>query len=286
MIIELKLDASRSLADLQAIRYAAFCSTMIMKNVIELLAGFRQISEEDAAAKISEFLRSDELPELNNRPRIILAAGSIRDQELTSCVLWLRNFGIDISCVELTPYRLPDYDQILLAPRILIPLPEAKDIQIRIEQKEAHLVQQARQRSEFKRLWQTISYEFNKFGMQFQANGESTGIFQQMCIENSRHHYEWYINTKNRYLEIALHFEDSDHQENHHLISLIQKNQSEIKKGIHLDFRISAKKWGQAAFCLPYEGEYPTTDIAPEAARFMRLLIERTWPIIEPHFRK
>ena len=65
VIIELKLDASRSLADLQAIRYAAFCSTMIMKNVIELLAGFRQISEEDAAAKISEFLRSDELPEFS-----------------------------------------------------------------------------------------------------------------------------------------------------------------------------------------------------------------------------
>jgi len=26
------------------------------------------------------------------------------DQEVTSCVLWLRSFGLDISCVEITPY--------------------------------------------------------------------------------------------------------------------------------------------------------------------------------------
>ncbi len=286
VIIELKLDASRSLADLQSIRYAAFCSTMIMENVIELLSGFKKISVEEASVKICEFLRSKELPELNNRPRIILAAGSIDDQELTSCVLWLRNYGVDISCVELTPYRLPDYCQIILVPRIIIPLPEAKDIQIRAEKKEVILLQQATQRSEFKRLWQAVSSEFNKLGTPFLVDGESSGTYQQIIIENSKHHYEWLINKKTRCLEVALHFESSDHPENSLLTSLIQKNEAEIIKGIHLDFKTSVKKWGQAAFCLPYEGDYPTKNLAPEAARLMKLLIERTWSIIEPHIRK
>jgi hypothetical protein len=149
---------------------------MVMKNVVERLSGFEGTSEEEASAKICEFLRTKDLPELNNRPRIILAAGSFNDQELTSCVLWLRNFGIEISCVELAPYNLPDYKPIILAPRIIIPLPEAKDIQIKAEQKEAILVQQAKQRSEFKRLWQAVSNEFNKYDTPFRTDEESSAV--------------------------------------------------------------------------------------------------------------
>ena len=137
VIIELKLDANRSLADQQAIRYAAFCSTMKMDDIVKLLAKRLDITLEDASTKICDFLEVDELPQLGSRPRIILAAGSLDDPELTSCVLWLRTFGVDISCTELTPYRLPKSSQIILVPRIIIPLPEAKDYVISVEQKEA-----------------------------------------------------------------------------------------------------------------------------------------------------
>jgi hypothetical protein len=126
VIIELKLDISKTLADLQAIRYAAFCSTMTMTDVIGELAKFEEITGEDAETKIRDFLKVDELPELGNRPRIILAAGSIEDQELTASVLWLRNFGVDISCVELTPYKLKE--SIGLVPRTIIPIPEGRGL--------------------------------------------------------------------------------------------------------------------------------------------------------------
>jgi hypothetical protein len=137
VVIELKLDANRSLADQQAIRYAAFCSTMKMEDIVELLAKRIEVDPEDASAKICEFLGVDELPNLGNHPRIILAAGSLDDQELTSTVLWLRTFRVDISCIELTPYRLPKTSQIILVPRIIIPLPEAIDYVISVEQKDA-----------------------------------------------------------------------------------------------------------------------------------------------------
>ena len=57
-----------------------------------------KITKENAEAKIREFLlvEGDELPDLGDKPRIILAAGSIDDQELTSTVIWLRKFEIDI----------------------------------------------------------------------------------------------------------------------------------------------------------------------------------------------
>lgn len=137
VVIELKLDAHRSLADQQAIRYAAFCSTMRMEDLVTVLAKRLQKEPEEAFAKIREFLEVDELPKLGNHPRIILAAGSLDDPELTSCVLWLRTFGVDISCVELTPYRLPKSPHIILVPRIIIPIPEAGDYPIKVELKEA-----------------------------------------------------------------------------------------------------------------------------------------------------
>jgi hypothetical protein len=87
------------------------------------------------------------LQELGDRPRIILAAGSIDDQELTSTVLWLRGFDIDISCVELTPYRLSG--SIILVPRTIIPIPEARDYQIRVQRKEEELAERFELRKRF-----------------------------------------------------------------------------------------------------------------------------------------
>lgn len=288
VVIELKLDASRSHADQQAIRYAAFCSTMIMDNLVELFAGFKGSTEEEASARICEFLELDDLPELNNRPRIILAAGSFEDQELTSCVLWLRNFGIEISCVELTPYCLPESTQIILVPRIIIPLPEAKDIQIKAERKEVHQVQQAKQKSEFRKLWQAISTEFNKLETQFQSRAKSSEMYQPVYVGDSRLHYEWVLRKRSARLDVCLHFEGPDKQENLKFLEIIQAKRDQIKEGIDLEFKAEpwGRKWAQAEFRIPFDGDFPSTDIVPEAARIMKIFIERTWPIIEPHIRK
>ena len=43
VIVELKLDIAASLADQQAIRYAAFCSTMTMKQVVEQFGRYHAI---------------------------------------------------------------------------------------------------------------------------------------------------------------------------------------------------------------------------------------------------
>ena len=62
VVIELKLDIERSLADLQAIRYAAFCSTMNMDDILALMADYQGTSKEEAAEKVCDFLEVEELP--------------------------------------------------------------------------------------------------------------------------------------------------------------------------------------------------------------------------------
>lgn len=49
-------------------------------------------------------------------------------------MLWLReSYGVDISCVELVPYRLDD--RLLLASSVRIPLPEASEYTLKRDQK-------------------------------------------------------------------------------------------------------------------------------------------------------
>src|SRR5688572_4004413 len=55
VVVELKLDIAGSHADLQAIRYAAFCSTMTMSDAVEELATTRKVSKEAAENLIRQF---------------------------------------------------------------------------------------------------------------------------------------------------------------------------------------------------------------------------------------
>jgi len=119
------------------IRYAAFCSTLTFEAAVELRAKFAGVSVDAARQEIREFVEDPGFSTLDKKPRMILAAGNFDNQELTSCVLWLRDFGVDIQCVEVTPYRLGNEGHLILVPRVIIPLPQAKNYIVSAEEKEA-----------------------------------------------------------------------------------------------------------------------------------------------------
>ncbi len=133
-VVELKRDAKHTLADLQAIRYAAYCSTMTFEQAVKLRAAFAKTDQDSARQEIRDFVGDDDFSKIEREPGIILAAGGF-DEKLTSCALWLHKFGLDIRCVEVTPYRLEE-GKIILVPRVIIPLPEAGDYMVRAEEKE------------------------------------------------------------------------------------------------------------------------------------------------------
>lgn len=285
VIVELKLDASGSLADLQAIRYAAFCSTMEMADVVEEMCGREGLREEEAEMKLLEFLQVDELPPLGDEPRIILAAGSMDDQELTSCVLWLRRFGVDITCVEVTPYKPPDTERITLVPRVIIPLPEARDYVVKVERKEAiQRTDQVTHRSD-QALWDAVARAFNACALPFQSRAKRPGKYSQIRFGDPRVHYEWQILKRRGALEVALHFEHNQPDDNYRLLDIISHATACIAEAVPWEFR--AEKWGQrwarVQFLIPYDGGAPAAEIAPAAAEAMKTLIQRTWPLIRHH---
>lgn len=147
VVVELKRDSFAGYADLQAIRYAAMISTMTIDKLIPYYVAYRKrfydesLTEVEAKNQLVEFVESDTFTELSNKPRIILCSEDF-SQEITTTVLWLRESGIDISCVKITPYMIDN--KIIIVPKVIIPLEEAKQYLIDIKKKEVEREQSQR----------------------------------------------------------------------------------------------------------------------------------------------
>ncbi len=150
VIIENKLDDSGRDVVWQALKYASYCASLTKAQIVEIyqqyLDRYEPVTGEvdllnapaSASARICEFLDAPDLDELKlnlgNSQRIMLVAANFR-KEVTSTALWLLGQGISIACFKITPYSLGE--QLLINIDQIIPTPEAKELMIGINAKEA-----------------------------------------------------------------------------------------------------------------------------------------------------
>ena len=137
-VIELKRTESGDHMDLQAIRYAAMASNITLDQLVDAHSAYMSALgiEGSAEERIVEHLTNSDNSETgvdSQRPRIFLASAGF-SKELTTTVLWLRDVGINISCVKLQLYR--NSDGLLLNSSQVIPLPEASEYLIRVREKQ------------------------------------------------------------------------------------------------------------------------------------------------------
>jgi hypothetical protein len=134
VVVELKRNEDGGFMELQAIRYAAMVSSMTFDQAVDALSRYRGGGEQGEAARadILNFLGWDEPDDaaFGLETKIILVAADF-SKELTTSVLWLLDYGIDIRCVRLAPYRLDD-GRVLLDIQQRIPLPEASEFRTQI----------------------------------------------------------------------------------------------------------------------------------------------------------
>ncbi|HAJ7537300.1 TPA: DUF4268 domain-containing protein [Escherichia coli] len=150
VIIENKLDDSGRDVVWQALKYASYCASLTKAQIVDIyqqyLDRYEPVTAEvdllnapaSASARICEFLDAPDLDELKlnlgNSQRIMLVAANFR-KEVTSTALWLLGQGINIACFKITPYSLGE--QLLINIDQIIPTPEAKELMIGINAKEA-----------------------------------------------------------------------------------------------------------------------------------------------------
>jgi hypothetical protein len=133
VVAELKRDRAADTVELQALKYAAYCSQLTLDDLAEEYARHHDEELDDARARLI-----DHAPSIEDRGpgkiRIRLLAGEF-GPAVTSVVLWLSEYGIDIGCIEVRARRA-NGKQAILSARQLLPLPEAEDYLVRRRRKE------------------------------------------------------------------------------------------------------------------------------------------------------
>ena len=134
VVVELKRDKAADTVELQALKYAAYCSQLTLDELAEEFATTHGGNKDEARQRLLDHAPALEDGGLRS-VRILLVAGSF-GPAVTSVVLWLREYGVDIRCVEVSARAVPDARQAVLTARQILPLPEAEDYLVRRRRKE------------------------------------------------------------------------------------------------------------------------------------------------------
>lgn len=136
IVIELKRTRDGGHMELQALRYAAMVSTMTFDKLVDIYTRYLVSNDiqKDAKESLLEFLEWDEPDDerFAQEVKIILVSADF-SKELTTSVMWLNDFGLDIRCVRLHPYV--NKGEVIVDVQSIIPLPEAIGYQVQIREK-------------------------------------------------------------------------------------------------------------------------------------------------------
>lgn len=179
-------------------------------------------------------------------------------------------------------------DRIILVPRVIIPLPEAIDYIIRVEEKEAEEGRpSAAQQLFLERDEQILSY------FRTQAPGKRprtapTGRWTQVPAGHAGVHFEWCFRGRDpdTVLEVAVHFETSSKDWNQRLCAFVEENRARLEErlGATPAFKPRGSKW-YAVFierpCEPW-----SEDLARWASEKMYELIEVAQPLLDEFYAK
>lgn len=238
VIIELKRDLADKFVDLQAIHYAAYCSTLNLEQVIQMMADFKSRSKDEIESELKNFILNEEFTDFDNQPRIMLVANDFREETLAA-VLWLRDNGLDITCVKLEPYKIGG--KIAVKPEIIIPLPEAKDFMIKAENKKKSSSTRSQYQKELYQFWKRVLKEFKakKPGLT-EANYVTTPWLLFSPDPKDIHnyteiHFEWYFKKRPKSFFAALHFEKRNSDENKKICDYFRSRKEEIQKAFPED---------------------------------------------------
>jgi hypothetical protein len=139
VVIENKLDDSGRDVAWQAMKYAAYCSSLTKNEIADIFQKYldKQANDENSRDVICSFYNASSFEELalneGFNQRIILVGARFRP-EVTATCLWMINHSIDVKCIRIVPYS--ENETLFLNIDQIIPPPEAKDYMVKVGNKE------------------------------------------------------------------------------------------------------------------------------------------------------
>jgi len=138
VIIENKLDDTGKDVTWQAMKYASYCASLKTESICGIYQDHLTKTGQPGVASelIADFLEVADLSEVTlNRgvsQRIMLIAANFR-KEVTSTVLWLMNFKLQVQCFKVTPWSMAD--DLFLNVEQIIPVKDTQDFVIGLADK-------------------------------------------------------------------------------------------------------------------------------------------------------
>ncbi len=173
VVIELKRTEDGGHMELQAIRYAAMISTLTFDKLVTIYERYLNDNniEQDPTESLLEFLDWNEPDEeqFGQEVKIVLASAEF-SKELTTSVMWLNDFGLDIRCVRMHPYTSDG--QTFIDVQTVIPIPEVADYQVRIREKKQ------KERESRKSARDFTKYDVSIAGKEYPAQSKRWMMFQ------------------------------------------------------------------------------------------------------------
>lgn len=133
LVAELKRDVAPDTTELQALKYAAYCSQLTVPDVVDQYARHHGVSAEDAHSAIVEHAPALQAQELGPI-RVRLVANGF-GPSVTHVVLFLIDHDLDIGCIEVTARRQGDA-HVILTSRQILPPPAAEDYLVKRRRRE------------------------------------------------------------------------------------------------------------------------------------------------------
>lgn len=286
VVVELKRDDSGKNVDLQALKYAAYCSTLTLDDIISIYLQYcnkksSDLSQEDARKRILGFISNEDFEEINDKPRIILASKEFR-QEVTASVLWLRKYGLDIKCIKLTPYKVTK-ERIAIEVITIIPTPEAEDYIIKAERKESQEGKISVTRKEYLDFYNDLTKRLNQ-QISLSIKTPTPQSYYQIPTGISGVHFEWAFHGRPRStFGVELHMERGDKKYNTQLLKKLTPFQNILEKQTS-ERVIYQEVWGQKWSRLYIE--YPHADITDEIKKWAVTIMATLINVLQPEIEK
>lgn len=289
VVIELKRDDSGKNVDLQAIKYAAYCSTLRLADIVDMYVKYQmqrgnELTQETAQEAILSFIENDDFEELDDRPRIILVSKDFRP-EVTASVLWLRKFALDVSCVKWDPYEL-DNGCVAINSSILIPLPEAKEFIIQAEKKEIDEHSKTLTQSEYVHFFQSCIDALGKKVPREYAVPEPKYCYP-IATGIGGVHFEWGFHGRPRSsFGVELHFAKGNKETNQELLAVCEGAKVRLEKELG-ETVIVQRDWGKTwarMYVEKQEGKM-TDDLRDWAVEKMELMMRVLQPVLDKEKR-
>ena len=237
VIIENKLDDSGRDVVWQALKYASYCASLTSQEICQIYQSYLDQLNENRIARdqIATFLELEEGEDLvlnqGSSQRIMLIAAQFR-KEVTSTVLWLMNFNLQIKCFKATPYQLED--QVLLNLEPIIPIPDALEYTIRMAEKTSQETKSAKKASQvdtlYHQFWTQLLQEMNDESHLFRSISPKKKSY--ISKSSGYKGLGWSFNLTNKSCRAQLYIEREDPVENQQIFEQLKQKKEMIENQV------------------------------------------------------